>query len=128
MISFNFTMTRIGIVVDDDFATKNESSYPHPIFLSYESPLRIQSILAYLEKEKIFDDNRGRLWIGAGSERFFTLLRQEGESNDPFGRQSFSKRHTATHGHDKASDRIGYPMGNRFFRYLQNHTAINKNI
>ena len=60
--------------------------------------------------------------------KIFTLLRQEGESNDPFGRQSLSKGHTTVQGKDMASDRIGYPVGYRFFRSLQNHTPINKNI
>ena len=61
MTIFNFTMTqynKIGIIVDDDFATKNVPSFPKPIFLSYESPLRIKSILNYLEKRKIFENER----------------------------------------------------------------------
>ena len=49
---------KIGIVVDEDFATKNSPSYPHPIFLSYENPLRIKSVLSYLEEKKIFQNER----------------------------------------------------------------------
>ncbi|MFX1420409.1 MAG: histone deacetylase [Promethearchaeota archaeon] len=49
---------KIGIIVDEDFAFKNIPPYPHPTFFSYESPLRIQSIIAYLEKNNVFDDNR----------------------------------------------------------------------
>jgi len=49
---------KIGIIVDDDFASKHVPPYPHPVFPSYESPLRIQSILTYLKKKRVFDDNR----------------------------------------------------------------------
>jgi acetoin utilization deacetylase AcuC-like enzyme len=49
---------KIGIIVDDDFATKNLPPYPHPTFVSYETPLRIKSILDYLEENKIFKDQR----------------------------------------------------------------------
>ncbi|UCD01038.1 MAG: histone deacetylase [Promethearchaeota archaeon] len=49
---------KIGIIIDSDFTFKHSPVYPHPVFPSYESPLRIQSILTYLEKKKIFDDNR----------------------------------------------------------------------
>jgi acetoin utilization deacetylase AcuC-like enzyme len=51
-------INKIGIVVDDDFALKNRPPYPHPIFLSYESPLRIKSILSFLGKKKVFEDKR----------------------------------------------------------------------
>jgi len=47
---------KIGIVVDDDFASKNIPPYPHPIFLSYETPLRIKSILTHFENRKIFEN------------------------------------------------------------------------
>jgi acetoin utilization deacetylase AcuC-like enzyme len=46
---------KIGIIVDDDFASKNNPPYPHPIFLSYETPLRIKSILTHFENRKIFE-------------------------------------------------------------------------
>ncbi|MFX1554578.1 MAG: histone deacetylase [Promethearchaeota archaeon] len=49
---------KVGIILDDDFASKHNPSYPHPIFFSYESPLRIQSILTYLESKKVFEDKR----------------------------------------------------------------------
>lgn len=48
----------IGIIVDEDFAFKNVPPYPHPIFASYESSLRIHSILRFLEREKLFEDKR----------------------------------------------------------------------
>ncbi len=47
---------KIGIVVDDDFPSKNIPPYPHPIFLSYETPLRIKSILTHFENRKIFEN------------------------------------------------------------------------
>ncbi|TFG24360.1 MAG: histone deacetylase [Promethearchaeota archaeon] len=49
---------KIGIVVDEDFAIKNNPPYPHPIFLSYENPLRIRMILNYLNSIKIWNDKR----------------------------------------------------------------------
>ncbi|MHA1912969.1 MAG: histone deacetylase family protein [Promethearchaeota archaeon] len=49
---------KIGIIVDKDFAEKNNPPYPHPIFLSYESPLRIQTILNYLEIKDVFENER----------------------------------------------------------------------
>ncbi|MHA1883593.1 MAG: histone deacetylase family protein [Promethearchaeota archaeon] len=51
-------INKIGIIVDKDFAEKNNPPYPHPIFLSYESPLRIQTILNYLEIKNIFKHER----------------------------------------------------------------------
>ncbi|KKN53689.1 hypothetical protein LCGC14_0599920 [marine sediment metagenome] len=52
------TNKKIGIIVDEDFALKHIPPYPHPTFLSYESPMRIESIIAYLEKKKNFEDHR----------------------------------------------------------------------
>ena len=49
---------KIGIVIDEDFALKNNPPYPHPIFLSYENPLRIKLILDYLNKIKLWEDKR----------------------------------------------------------------------
>ncbi|MFX1257185.1 MAG: histone deacetylase [Promethearchaeota archaeon] len=49
---------KIGIVVDEDFALKNTPPYPKPSFLSYESPLRIRSILEHFEKINLFKDDR----------------------------------------------------------------------
>lgn len=50
--------TKIGILLDKDFYSKNSPPYPHPIFLSYESPMRIRSIINYLERKGVFDDKR----------------------------------------------------------------------
>jgi acetoin utilization deacetylase AcuC-like enzyme len=50
--------SKIGIIVDDDFSSKNNPPYPHPIFLSYESPMRIKSIINYLERQGVFDNER----------------------------------------------------------------------
>ena len=61
MIFFNFTMTsniKIGIITDDDFSSKNVPPYPHPTFFSYETPLRVKSVVTYLEKNRIFEDKR----------------------------------------------------------------------
>ncbi|MHA2391468.1 MAG: histone deacetylase family protein [Promethearchaeota archaeon] len=49
---------KIGIIVDEDFSSKNNPPYPHPIFLSYESPMRIRAIINYLERQGIFDNER----------------------------------------------------------------------
>ncbi|MFX1503774.1 MAG: histone deacetylase [Promethearchaeota archaeon] len=49
---------KIGLITDDDFRSKNEPPYPHPIFFSYETPLRIHAIITYLESKNIFNDNR----------------------------------------------------------------------
>ncbi len=49
---------KLGIIVDKDFASKNTPPYPHPIFLSYETPLRIKSILNFLEVKKVFVNER----------------------------------------------------------------------
>ena len=60
MTSFPFTMSgtkKIGIIVDEDFAIKNVPPYPYPTFVSYETPLRIRSILDYLEKNNIFQND-----------------------------------------------------------------------
>ncbi|MFX0137550.1 MAG: histone deacetylase, partial [Candidatus Hodarchaeota archaeon] len=60
-MTFNFNMiynNKIGIIIDSNFASKNIPPYPHPLFPSYESPLRIKSILTYLERENVFEDSR----------------------------------------------------------------------
>jgi len=49
---------KIGMVVDEDFALKNNPPYQHPIFFSYENPLRIRVILDYFEKMNLWDDKR----------------------------------------------------------------------
>lgn len=49
---------KIGIVVDDDFATKNVPPYPRPVFMSYESPLRVKAILDYFNKIDLFLNKR----------------------------------------------------------------------
>jgi len=61
LIIFNFAMTsnnKVGIILDDDFSSKNVPPYPYPMFLSYETPLRIKAVIGYLEKNRIFDDER----------------------------------------------------------------------
>ncbi|MFX1346466.1 MAG: histone deacetylase [Promethearchaeota archaeon] len=50
--------SRIGIITDEDFAIRNVPPYPHPTFLSYESPLRIKAILEFLERKEIFLNER----------------------------------------------------------------------
>lgn len=52
------TLNKIGLIIDDDFSLKNIPPYPHPTFLSYETPLRIQSILDLLEINGIFVNER----------------------------------------------------------------------
>ena len=49
---------KIGIITDDDFSSKNVPPYPHPTFFSYETPLRVKSVVTYLEKNRIFEDKR----------------------------------------------------------------------
>lgn len=51
-------VNKIGLVVDEDFSLKNVPPYPHPTFLSYETPLRIKSILNLLEMNKVFANER----------------------------------------------------------------------
>ncbi len=46
---------KVGLIIDKDFATKHVPPYPHPIFLSYETPMRIESILTFLNEKKILD-------------------------------------------------------------------------
>lgn len=48
---------KIGLIIDKDFGMKHIPPYPHPIFLSYESPMRIESILTYLNKKKILEND-----------------------------------------------------------------------
>jgi acetoin utilization deacetylase AcuC-like enzyme len=48
----------IGIIVDDDFASKHIPPYPKPSFISFENPLRIKATLNHLERTQIFNNNR----------------------------------------------------------------------
>lgn len=48
----------IGIVVDDEFASKHIPPYPKPSFISFENPLRIKAVLNHLERIQIFNNNR----------------------------------------------------------------------
>jgi acetoin utilization deacetylase AcuC-like enzyme len=48
----------IGIIVDDDFASKHIPPYPKPSFISFENPLRIKAILNHLEKKQFFNNDR----------------------------------------------------------------------
>lgn len=52
------TLNLIGIIVDDDFASKHIPPYPKPSFISFENPLRIKSILNHLTRNNIFSDTR----------------------------------------------------------------------
>ena len=45
---------KIGIVIDDDFSVQHQPPYPHPTFFSYETPLRIRSIMKYIENQELF--------------------------------------------------------------------------
>jgi acetoin utilization deacetylase AcuC-like enzyme len=47
----------IGIIVDDDFASKHIPPYPKPSFISFENPLRIKTVLNHLERIQIFNNN-----------------------------------------------------------------------
>ena len=49
---------KIGIVVDNDFALKNNPPYPRPMFVSYENPNRIKFIMDYFDKIHLFEDNK----------------------------------------------------------------------
>lgn len=49
---------KIGVVVDEDFATKNAPPYPRPMFFSYENPMRIKVIYDYFDRIGLFEDNR----------------------------------------------------------------------
>ncbi len=49
---------KIGIIIDVDFARKHNPPYQHPIFLSYENPLRIKAILEYFKKINLWEDHR----------------------------------------------------------------------
>ena len=57
---------KLGIVTDDDFSLKHIPPYPKPAFISFESPLRIKSVIDYLNKKRIFEDNNV-IKIGPGS-------------------------------------------------------------
>jgi hypothetical protein len=35
---------KIGIILDDDFSSKNIPPYPYPTFFAYETPLRIYNV------------------------------------------------------------------------------------
>jgi len=48
------TINKIGLIIDEDFSSKNTPPYPHPTFLSYENPLRIQSIIDLFKINKVF--------------------------------------------------------------------------
>jgi len=48
----------IGLIVDDDFASKHIPPYPRPSFISFENPLRIRAILNHLERTNILSNER----------------------------------------------------------------------
>ncbi|MHA1149631.1 MAG: histone deacetylase family protein [Promethearchaeota archaeon] len=49
---------KIGIVTDKEFAQHHIPPAPNPLFISFETPLRIVSILKYFEKIDLFKDRR----------------------------------------------------------------------
>jgi acetoin utilization deacetylase AcuC-like enzyme len=51
-------INKIGLIIDEDFSLKNIPPYPHPTFLSYETPLRIRSSLDLLKFENIFANEK----------------------------------------------------------------------
>jgi len=52
------TENLIGIIVDDDFASKHIPPYPKPSFISFEHPFRIKAILNHLDIKNIFSNDR----------------------------------------------------------------------
>jgi acetoin utilization deacetylase AcuC-like enzyme len=48
--------TTIGILIEQDFATKHIPPYPHPVFFSYEHPRRIKVILEHFNRINLFDN------------------------------------------------------------------------
>lgn len=49
---------KLGIVTDNAFGTMHDPPYPRPSFISFENPSRISHINAYLENQKIFENER----------------------------------------------------------------------
>lgn len=47
---------KIGIIAHDNFMFKNDPPYPRPMFLSYENPMRIKSILDHFSAINLFSD------------------------------------------------------------------------
>jgi acetoin utilization deacetylase AcuC-like enzyme len=52
------TENQIGLIIDDDFASKHIPPYPKPSFISFENPLRIKAILNHLTRNNIYNDIR----------------------------------------------------------------------
>ncbi|MFO8020594.1 MAG: histone deacetylase [Promethearchaeia archaeon] len=48
----------ISVITDNDFAEKHKPPFVNPSFLSFETPLRIKSILEYFKRVNLFDDKR----------------------------------------------------------------------
>jgi acetoin utilization deacetylase AcuC-like enzyme len=48
----------IGLIIDDDFASKHIPPYPKPSFISFEHPSRIEAILNHLERINILNNDR----------------------------------------------------------------------
>ena len=48
----------IGIIFEEDFASKHIPPYPKPSFISFENPFRIKAILSQLERNNIFENDR----------------------------------------------------------------------
>ncbi len=49
---------KIGIITDEDFAILNVPPFPRTSFFAHEHPLRIKSILDYLDKVNLLNDSR----------------------------------------------------------------------
>lgn len=49
---------KVGIVLDEDFASKHIPPYPKPTFIAFETPLRIREVLDYFDRVNLFDDKR----------------------------------------------------------------------
>jgi acetoin utilization deacetylase AcuC-like enzyme len=52
------TENLIGLIVDDDFASKHVPPYPRPSFISFEHPHRIKAVLNHLERNNILSNER----------------------------------------------------------------------
>jgi acetoin utilization deacetylase AcuC-like enzyme len=50
------TENKIGIITDEEFASKHIPPYPKPTFISFEHPIRIKTILETLKNELIFEN------------------------------------------------------------------------
>ncbi|MFX1274341.1 MAG: histone deacetylase [Promethearchaeota archaeon] len=49
---------KLGIIIDEDFATLNVPPFPRTSFYAHEHPIRIKSILDYFDKVNLFNEPR----------------------------------------------------------------------